>query len=159
MIAARIGRSPSVVSREIARHGGRAGYRVVAARRAATEHRCRLKTRKLDADADLRDEVLTRLRSQRPGCHRADKLLQPHWVVVEHLEKVPHPCCSITLPSEDGFLRPNPDPPELRSRVGRVTTPEAPFALGKIEHRQEREHRANDLLWGYRPVGALHVVR
>jgi transposase, IS30 family len=62
-IAERIGRSPSVVSREIARHGGRAGYRAVAARRAATEHRCRPKPRKLDADPQLQAEVLTRLRA------------------------------------------------------------------------------------------------
>lgn len=37
LIAARIGRCPSVVCREITRHGGRAGYRSVAARRVATE--------------------------------------------------------------------------------------------------------------------------
>ena len=34
-IAARIGRCPSVVCREIARHGGRCGYRAVRAGRAA----------------------------------------------------------------------------------------------------------------------------
>jgi IS30 family transposase len=34
VIAARIGRSPSLVSREITRHGGRDGYRAVAAQRA-----------------------------------------------------------------------------------------------------------------------------
>jgi transposase, IS30 family len=33
VIAARIGRCPSVVSCEIARHGGRPGYRAVVARR------------------------------------------------------------------------------------------------------------------------------
>jgi transposase, IS30 family len=63
VIAARIGRCPSVVSREIARHGGRARYRAVAARRVAAEHRCRPKPRKLDADADLRAEVIKRLRA------------------------------------------------------------------------------------------------
>ena len=50
VIAARIGRCPSVVSREIARHGGRARYRAVAARRVAAERRRRPKPRKLDTD-------------------------------------------------------------------------------------------------------------
>ncbi|MGH3927447.1 MAG: helix-turn-helix domain-containing protein, partial [Pseudonocardiaceae bacterium] len=54
VIAARIGRCPSVVCREIARHGGRAGYRAVATRRVAAEARRRPKPRKLDADPDLR---------------------------------------------------------------------------------------------------------
>jgi hypothetical protein len=34
-IAARIGRDPSVISRDVARHGGRAGYRAVTADQAA----------------------------------------------------------------------------------------------------------------------------
>jgi IS30 family transposase len=63
VIAARIDRCPSVISREIARNGGRAGYRAVAARRAATEQRSRPKSRKLDACAELRGQVLTRLRA------------------------------------------------------------------------------------------------
>jgi transposase, IS30 family len=64
-LAARIGRCPSVVSREITRHGGRAGYRAVAARRAATEQRRRPKTRKIDADPVLREKVIGKLRA---GC-------------------------------------------------------------------------------------------
>ena len=84
VIAARIGRCPSVVSREIARHGGRDGYRAVAAQRAATEHRSRPKTRKIDADPILRqrvvdklragaspDQVAGRLRYEHPGQHAA----------------------------------------------------------------------------------------
>ena len=53
VIAARIGRCPSVVSREIARHGGRAHYRAVAARGVAAERRRRPKLRRLDADPGL----------------------------------------------------------------------------------------------------------
>jgi transposase, IS30 family len=64
-IAARIGRCPSVVSREIARHGRRAGYRAVAARRVATEQRRRPKTRKIDADPALAARVIDKLRA---GC-------------------------------------------------------------------------------------------
>ncbi len=63
VIAARIGRCPSVISREIARHGGRAGYRAVAARRVAAEQRCRPKSRRLDACAELRGQVVNRLRA------------------------------------------------------------------------------------------------
>lgn len=65
VIAARIGRCPSVVSREITRHGGRASYRAVVARRAAAEQRRRPKTRRLDTCPPLRREVVTRLRA---GC-------------------------------------------------------------------------------------------
>jgi transposase, IS30 family len=84
VIVARIGRSPSVVSRDIARHGGRDGYRAVAAQRAATEHRSRPKTRKIDADPGLRqrvvdklragaspDQIAGRLRYEHPGQHAA----------------------------------------------------------------------------------------
>lgn len=65
VIAARIGRCPSVVSREITRHGGRARYRAVAARGVATRARRRPKTRKLDADPVLRERVVGKLRA---GC-------------------------------------------------------------------------------------------
>ena len=65
VIAARIGRCPSVVSREIARHGGRVGYRAVAAGRVAARRRRRPKTRKLDADPVLRERVVGKLRA---GC-------------------------------------------------------------------------------------------
>lgn len=61
MIAARIGRCPSVVSHEIACHGRRAGYLAVAARRVAAERRHRPKPRRLDADPQLRGEVIARL--------------------------------------------------------------------------------------------------
>ncbi|MGH4022869.1 MAG: hypothetical protein ACRDT0_27275 [Pseudonocardiaceae bacterium] len=65
VIAARIGRDPSVVSCEVGRHGGRAGYRAVAAQRVATQHRARPKTRKIDASPLLR---------QQGGGHAADGL-------------------------------------------------------------------------------------
>ena len=63
MIAARIGRNPSVVSREIARHGGRERYRATRAARVAARARCRPKARKLDADPVLRAQVIARLRA------------------------------------------------------------------------------------------------
>ncbi len=63
VIAARIGRVPSVVSRDIARHGGRERYRATRAGRVAARARCRPKVRKLDADPVLRAEVTARLRA------------------------------------------------------------------------------------------------
>ncbi|MGH3498144.1 MAG: IS30 family transposase [Nocardioidaceae bacterium] len=65
VIAARIGRCPSVVSREIARHGRRPGYRAVVARRVAAEQRRRPTPRRLDVCDALRTEVVARLRA---GC-------------------------------------------------------------------------------------------
>ena len=64
-IAARIGRSPSVVCREIARHGGRAGYRAAAAGQAARRSRSRPKARRLDACPALRAQVTALLKA---GC-------------------------------------------------------------------------------------------
>jgi transposase, IS30 family len=63
VIAARIGRDPSVISREISRHGGRDRYRASRAARVAARARRRPKTRKLDADPGLRARVLHRLRA------------------------------------------------------------------------------------------------
>lgn len=63
VIAARIGRDPSVVSREIARHGGRDRYRAARAARAAASSRRRPKARKLDTDPRLRAQVIARLRA------------------------------------------------------------------------------------------------
>src|SRR6266571_4419348 len=60
-IAARIGRDPSVVSREIARHGGRGGYRAYRADQRACKRRSRPQCRKLEADARLRAIVITLL--------------------------------------------------------------------------------------------------
>lgn len=57
-IAARLGRCPSVISREIARHGGRHGYRAHRAQRRAGVSRRRPQTRKLDGHPRLRAVVL-----------------------------------------------------------------------------------------------------
>jgi IS30 family transposase len=56
-IAASIGRDESVVSREIARHGGREAYRAWKADAAARESRGRPKERKIDTDPELRERV------------------------------------------------------------------------------------------------------
>ncbi|MGH3972191.1 MAG: transposase, partial [Pseudonocardiaceae bacterium] len=77
-MAARIGRCPSVVSREIARHGGRAHYRAVVARRVAAEQRGRPKPRRLDACPRLRTEVVTRLRAGHSPDQVAGRLRYEH---------------------------------------------------------------------------------
>jgi len=67
VIAARLGRDASVVSREVARHGGRDRYRAVHAGGDALTLRSRPKTRKLDARPELRAEVVGWLRTPGPG--------------------------------------------------------------------------------------------
>jgi IS30 family transposase len=89
-IAARIGRDPSVVSREIGRGGGRGFYRAWRSQRQAQQARRRPKPCKVDLDARLRevvvallgegwspDQIAGRLRIDYPGdeamrvCHEA----------------------------------------------------------------------------------------
>src|SRR5258707_2735337 len=64
-IAAAIGRNPSVVSREIARHGGRRAYRAHRADTSARKYRRRPKCRKIDADPQLKEHVAGDLRRAR----------------------------------------------------------------------------------------------
>ena len=61
-IALRIGRDPSVVSRDVARHGGRAGYRGVVAEQAACAARERPKLFAVERSARLRAVVCRQLR-------------------------------------------------------------------------------------------------
>jgi len=61
-IAWRLGRDPSVISREVARHGGRAGYRAVAADETAAVARERPKVFAVERSARLRAVVCQRLR-------------------------------------------------------------------------------------------------
>lgn len=86
VIAARIGRNPSVVSREIARHGGRERYRATRAARVAARARCRPKARKLDADPVLRAQVIARLRAGHSPDQVAGRLRHEH--SGQHAERV-----------------------------------------------------------------------
>lgn len=52
-----LNRDRSVVSREIARNGGRSAYRAIPAQRRADEHRARPKPRLLEKNAALHDAV------------------------------------------------------------------------------------------------------
>lgn len=61
-IAARLGRDQSVVSREIARNGGRDSYRVHAAQERFERLKARPKPRKLESDQRLHDAVADGLR-------------------------------------------------------------------------------------------------
>jgi len=64
VIASRVGRSTSTVSREVARDGGRGRYRAVAADRDADHRARRPKAAKLLLSVELRREVEDKL-----GCH------------------------------------------------------------------------------------------
>lgn len=61
-IAIRVGRDPSVVSREVARHGGRDAYRATVANREAVVGRERPKPRAVDIRPGLRPLVIGLLR-------------------------------------------------------------------------------------------------
>ena len=61
-IAVRIGRDPSVVSRDVARHGGRAGYRALVADQAACAARERPKLLAVERSPRLRAVVCRQLR-------------------------------------------------------------------------------------------------
>ena len=61
LIAARLGRAPSTVSREVKANGGRAGYRAWAADRRAGQQAARPKQAKLAANPGLGREVEARL--------------------------------------------------------------------------------------------------
>jgi IS30 family transposase len=60
-VAAGLGRSSSTVSREIARNGGRDGYRAARADRRAWDRACRPKRCLLSVDVRLRDAVAEKL--------------------------------------------------------------------------------------------------
>jgi transposase, IS30 family len=61
-IAGRVGRDPSVVSREVARHGGRVGYRAARADRQAGRSRARPKRLAVGRNPRLRQVVVGLLR-------------------------------------------------------------------------------------------------
>lgn len=61
-IAVRVGRDPSVVSREVGRHGGRVGYRAARADRVAARSRARPKVLAVDRNPRLRQAVTRLLR-------------------------------------------------------------------------------------------------
>jgi transposase, IS30 family len=61
VIAARLGRAPSTVSREVSRNGGRGRYRALAAQAQADARAARPKTAKLAANVELRGLVQGKL--------------------------------------------------------------------------------------------------
>ena len=77
-IAVRVGRDPSVVSREVSRHGGRGGYRAVVAERAAVMERSRPKTMAVDRRRGCGVGVLALLRSGWSPASIAGRLARDH---------------------------------------------------------------------------------
>jgi IS30 family transposase len=61
-IAVLVGRSASVVSREVTRHGGLDGFRAAEVDRAARSARTRPKQRAVERDPELRAEIVRLLR-------------------------------------------------------------------------------------------------
>ena len=77
-IAARIGCDASIVSREVDRHGGRDGYRAVAADGAAGTARSRPKPPAVDRNPVLRSRVVGLLRAGRSPASIAGRLARDH---------------------------------------------------------------------------------
>jgi transposase, IS30 family len=77
-IAARIGRDPGVVSREIHRGGGRGFYRAVRSHRAAAKRRRRPKVTKLAREARLREAVIALMRKRYSPDQAAGRLRLEH---------------------------------------------------------------------------------
>lgn len=77
-IAARIGRDASIVSREIARHGGRDGYRATTAHRTAARHRARPKPRAVDSRPGTRQTVTQLLKRGWSPASIAGRLRREH---------------------------------------------------------------------------------
>lgn len=77
-IAARIDRAPSIVSREVARHGGRDGYRAATADRGAATRRTRPKPRAVDARPGVRQTVTRLLRTGWSPASIAGRLRREH---------------------------------------------------------------------------------
>jgi len=63
-IAAKLGRAPSTISRELGRNGGRGGYRATAADRRAWDQALRPKPCKLETHGHLRSIVANRLEAK-----------------------------------------------------------------------------------------------
>ena len=64
-LAGRLGRPASTICREVARNGGRQGYRAVAADQRATQQRRRPKTPKLVAHPELAAHIAKRLEKEK----------------------------------------------------------------------------------------------
>jgi IS30 family transposase len=77
-IARDLGRAPSTISREVARNGGRSGYRAVDADRRAWQVACRPKTCKLARHGWLRRQVARRLRQGWTPQQIAGRLARAH---------------------------------------------------------------------------------
>jgi IS30 family transposase len=78
LIAARVGRHRSVVSREIARNGGRDAYRVHAAQERAEWQALRPKVCRLVANRRLRDEVAAGLAKEWSPQQISGRLVEDH---------------------------------------------------------------------------------
>lgn len=78
VIAAELGRDYGVVNREIARCGGRSGYRAHAAHEQAGARRARPKLRKIEAGPDLLTQVNAGLAQHWSPRQIAGRLVKDH---------------------------------------------------------------------------------
>jgi IS30 family transposase len=78
VIARRIGRDHTVISRDVARHGGRCAYRAARADRVAATSRCRPKEMAVDRDPRRRREVARLMRGGWSPASIAGRLRRDH---------------------------------------------------------------------------------
>jgi GntR family transcriptional regulator len=86
LIGQRLVRNRSVISREVARNGGRDGYSAQAAQERAESLRRRSRPRRLEADRRLHDEIASRLNGRprktlgyRTPAEKLDIMLSASW--------------------------------------------------------------------------------
>jgi IS30 family transposase len=170
-IAARLERSPSTVSREIRRNGGRTAYRAEAADRAADERARRPKLTRLATDAALLDLVRLKLEQDWSPEQIARWLRREHpsdpsrWVSHETIYRSLY----ITARQELGAGATR----HLRSRrsLRRPRRPQASHGRGRLRNmtsiharpaqvleRAEIGHWEGDLVMGKRPSAVATLV-
>jgi IS30 family transposase len=157
-IGVRLGRDPSIVSREVGRHGGRLGYRAAAADTAARAGRQRPKLYAVERSAELR-AVVTRLLREGwspasiagwlPGDYRADHALRVsheaiyQWIYAQPVSTLARELIRLRTgrPARRSGPRPEPAP---RIREPRYLDERPP----EVEGRAVPGHWEGDLVIG-----------
>ncbi|HEU0087931.1 MAG TPA: IS30 family transposase [Pseudonocardiaceae bacterium] len=130
-IGRRLGRDHTVVSREVARNGGRLAYRVISAQQRADQHRTRPKPRLLETNTRLHDEVKAGL-DQKWSPRQVSKRLRQDFPADETM-RVSHETIyeSLYLQAR-GELRTQLTLALRQGRTRRVNRSRATVARGKI---------------------------
>ena len=145
--ADRIGRSVSVVSREIRRNGGKCGYQPVTADVKAQKRRSRPKTRKIDADPVLKARVLADLKRSRTPRQIVGRLR------VEACDGSLEPCKGSPSAEGSSWCPTRPSTPGFYALLTRRTGPSQESCLRSRRTRGRPRHpvgqRTHPGSWGW----------